>query len=190
MNNSHLTATVLPVTNFDGIFCDAWVIQADRIVFASLWGRASRMMAFYGAVTTGSLSMLTIGDTHMRIERDLDKRQTRMPKHSRYGSDCLHVIVFADIIIREAAAKRILLDLNKVCNERLWAEVKNLSSLALLPHWKQILLPVMREAGMIATLASHGLSAELVDLSNEEDYESLLRSMIRNGRLGKTEGAV
>lgn len=163
------------------------VMQADRLVFASLWGRASRIMAFYGAVTTGSLSILNIGDKHMRIDRDLDKRQTRMPKHSRYGSDCLHVMVFADIILRETFAKRVLIDPHSVCNRRLWDEVRNLSTLALLPHWQKTLLPVLREVGMITSLASHGLTAELVDLSNEEDYETLLRSMIRDGRLSKME---
>lgn len=166
--------------NFDGIYCDAFVCH-QQLVFASLWGYASRMMALYGAITSGTQHSLQIAGEHYGVNKSLDKMQGRLPKDSRYGNEMVHAMLHADIVRDSAGQQRVLL--GDVSDGRLWLELSQLSELGLLPHWQDVLLPQLREEGFIRPLQAMGIDAVLLDLSRQGEYERLLCRLIREGQL-------
>ena len=150
--------------NFDGIYCDAFACH-QQLVFASLWGYASRMMALYGAITSGTQHSL----------------QGRLPKDSRYGNEMVHAMLHADIVRDSTGQQRVLL--GDVSDNRLWLELGQLSELGLLPHWQDVLLPQLRAENFIRPLQAIGIDAVLLDLSRQGEYERLLCRLIREGQL-------
>ncbi len=166
--------------NLDGIYCDAFVCH-QQLVFASLWGYASRMMALYGAITSGTQHSLQIAGEHYGVNKSLDKMQGRLPKDSRYGNEMVHAMLHADIVRDSAGQQRVLL--GDVSDGRLWLELSQLSELGLLPHWQDTLLPQLREEGFIRPLQAMGIDAVLLDLSRQGEYERLLCRLIREGQL-------
>lgn len=177
------SGNVLAVTNIDGIYCDAWVLNGNLLCFASLWGRPGRIMSLYGAVTEGHLDKLVMGGRECGIHRELNKRQTRMPANSRYGNDMMHVMLYADVVMTDKARIRVLIGREPVGEERLWAVLREMSELALLPHWQKPWLQALRGNGFVTSCDSHAMYGGRIDLSDTDGYEALLQSMIRNGQL-------
>ena len=173
----------LEIGNHNGIFCDAWAVSHERLVFASLWGRGSRMLALYGLITTGELCWLDLGGRHLPLDKDMDKYQTRMPKHSRYGSDCMHSMIYARITREPQAKQQILLDNRPVSDDRLWTVLNHVSDLGLLPHWQQPLLDALRRNGFIEDMETAGVYAQVLNLGKHDEYEVLVQDMIRSGQL-------
>lgn len=180
-----MNKNISAISNFDGIFTDAFVCNHESVAFVSLWGRSSRIMALYGAITTGSLDTLVIDSSRWGISKELDKKQMRMPKNSRYGADCMHVMLFAELVVKEKGGKRILVDLQAINDDRLWDTLISMSELALLPHWREPLLQKLIANGFIADLPAKKLVARLVNLSDNDGYEALVQSMIRSGELSR-----
>ena len=170
----------IELENFDGIYCDAFACH-QQLVFASLWGYASRMMALYGAITSGTQHSLQIAGEHYGVNKTLDKMQGRLPKDSRYGNEMVHAMLHADIVRDSTGQQRVLL--GDVSDGRLWLELSQLSELGLLPHWQDTLLPQLREEGFIRPLQAMGIDAVLLDLSRQGEYERLLCRLIREGQL-------
>ena len=170
----------IELENFDGIYCDAFACH-QQLVFASLWGYASRMMALYGAITSGAQRSLQIAGEHYGVNKTLDKMQGRLPKDSRYGNEMVHAMLHADIVRDSTGQQRVLL--GDVSDGRLWLELSQLSELGLLPHWQDTLLPQLREEGFIRPLQAMGIDAVLLDLSRQGEYERLLCRLIREGQL-------
>lgn len=166
--------------NFDGIYCDAFVCH-HQLVFASLWGYASRIMALYGAITSGTQHSLQIAGEHYGVNKSLDKMQGRLPKDSRYGNEMVHAMLHADIVRDSTGQQRVLL--GDVSDNRLWLELGQLSELGLLPHWQDVLLPQLRAENFIRPLQAIGIDAVLLDLSRQGEYERLLCRLIREGQL-------
>lgn len=166
--------------NFDGIYCDAFACH-QQLVFVSLWGYASRMMALYGAITSGAQRSLQIAGEHYGVNKSLDKMQGRLPKDSRYGNEMVHAMLHADIVRDSTGQQRVLL--GDVSDNRLWLELGQISELGLLPHWQDTLLPQLREEGFIRPLQAMGIDAVLLDLSRQGEYERLLCRLIREGQL-------
>jgi hypothetical protein len=170
----------IALENFDGIYCDAFVCH-QQLVFVSLWGYASRMLALYGAITSGMQQSLQLAGEHYGVNKSLEKMQCRLPKDSRYGAEMVHAMLHADIVNDGIGQQRVLL--GDVSDNRLWAELGQLSELGLLPHWQDTLLPVLRTENFIRPLQAMGIEAVLLDLSHQGEYERLLCRMIRDGRL-------
>ena len=180
MTNHNRPAPVA-LENFDGIYCDAFVCH-QQLVFASLWGYASRMMALYGAITSGTQHSLQIAGEHYGVNKSLDKMQGRLPKDCRYGKEMVHAMLYADLVRDSAGQQRVLL--GDVSDGRLWLELGQLSELGLLPHWQDTLLPQLRAENFIRPLQAMGIDAVLLDLSRQGEYERLLCRLIREGQLG------
>ena len=177
---NHNRPAPIALENFDGIYCDAFACH-QQLVFVSLWGYASRMMALYGAITSGTQHSLQIAGEHYGVNKSLDKMQGRLPKDSRYGNEMVHAMLHADIVRDSAGQQRVLL--GDVSDGRLWLELSQLSELGLLPHWQDTLLPQLREEGFIRPLQAMGIDAVLLDLSRQGEYERLLCRLIREGQL-------
>lgn len=174
------SATPLALENYEGVFCDAFV-QHQQLVFLSLWGYSSRIMALYGAITDGELPALHIDGTHYPVVKGMLKQQIRMPKDSRYGSEMVHAMLYADITVGDNGHQRILL--GDTDDDAIWRELGQLSEIGLLPHWQPVLLPILREQGFICCLDSRGISAVLLDLSKQQAYECLLSELVKGGQL-------
>ena len=171
----------IELENFDGIYCDAFACH-QQLVFVSLWGYASRMMALYGAITSGTQRSLQIAGEHYGVNKSLDKMQCRLPKDSRYGNEMVHAMLHADIVSDSIGQQRVLL--GDIGDNRLWLELGQLSELGLLPHGQDVLLPQLRAENFIRPLTTMGIDAVLLDLSRQGEYERLLCRLIREGQLG------
>lgn len=180
---NHNRPAPIALENFDGIYCDAFACH-QQLVFVSLWGYASRMMALYGAITSGTQHSLQIAGEHYGVNKSLDKMQGRLPKDCRYGKEMVHAMLHADIVRDSAGQQRVLL--GDVSDGRLWLELGQLSELGLLPHWQDTLLPQLRAENFIRPLQAMGIDAVLLDLSRQGEYERLLCRLIREGQLSAT----
>lgn len=177
---NHNRPAPIALENFDGIYCDAFACH-QQLVFVSLWGYASRMMALYGAITSGTQHSLQIAGEHYGVNKSLDKMQCRLPKDSRYGNEMVHAMLHADIVSDSIGQQRVLL--GDIGDNRLWLELGQLSELGLLPHWQDTLLPQLRAENFIRPLQAMGIDAVLLDLSRQGEYERLLCRLIREGQL-------
>ena len=177
---NHNRPAPIALENFDGIYCDAFACH-QQLVFVSLWGYASRMMALYGAITSGTQRSLQIAGEHYGVNKGLDKIQCRLTKDSRYGNEMVHAMLHADIVRDSTGQQRVLL--GDVSDGRLWLELGQISELGLLPHWQDVLLPQLRAENFIRPLQAMGIDAVLLDLSRQGEYERLLCCLIREGQL-------
>lgn len=172
------------IENFNGVFCDAMVSHHNQIVFISLWGRAAHLLSLYGGITNGFINSLVIDGRHLGITKEMDKCQTRLPKQNLYGSDLVHTMLYSNVVIQEQAGQRILM--GEIDDSRLWTSIHQLSDLALLAHWKEKIIVMLKEQGMILPLEdSYGIEATLVDLSQRDQFEDLICQMIMTRRLCK-----
>ena len=172
---------VLPVENFPGIFCDAWVLHGSDLVFVSLIGREGKIMSLYGNIVARLCNALQVDGRRLEIRKELDKRQTKMPPTCRYGKDCVHAMLYAPIIAGNSTYHQVLL--GNTGDDELWSVLNRLSPLGLLPHWRTPLLAALRETDMINALPSHGVDACLLDLGDYKRYQQLVTTLIKDGRL-------
>ena len=181
---------VIVVENFNGVWCDAWVIDQEQLVFASLWGRSSRILALYGAITARQITSLDLGGRSCRVSSELDKRQTRLPAQCRYGADFVHAMVFDETLVRETAGQRILIGarhgdgrMAPVAADAVFAELAQMANIGLLPCWQVPLTQVLREQGIVRDLEALGVQAVKIDLADRDAFESLVSSLIKTGQL-------
>lgn len=148
--NPNPTRRVIAVENFNGIWCDAWIIDREQLVFASLWGRSSRILALYGAITARQITSLDLGGRNCRVSGELDKRQTRLPAQCRYGADFVHAMIFDAMLVRETAGQRILIghrhadgQIEPVAEDAVFRELAQMANIGLLPCWQAPLLQAL-----------------------------------------------
>ena len=188
-NPTH-TCPVIAVENFNGVWCDAWIIDQDQLVFASLWGRSSRILALSGAITARQITSLDLGSRSSRVCGELDKCQRRLPAQCRYGSDFVHVMIFDAMLIRETAGQRILIGaryadgrMEPVAEGLVFRELAQMANIGLLASWQAPLMQVLREQGIVRDLEALGVQAVKIDLADRDAFESLVSSLIKTGQL-------
>ena len=188
-NPTH-TCPVIAVENFNGVWCDAWIIDQDQLVFTSLWGRSSRILALYGAITARQITSLDLGGRSSRVCGELDKCQRRLPAQCRYGSDFVHVMIFDAMLIRETAGQRILIGaryadgrIEPVAEGLVFRELAQMANIGLLASWQAPLMQVLREQGIVRDLEALGVQAVKIDLADRDAFESLVSSLIKTGQL-------
>lgn len=142
--------------NIEGIYCDAIISHHQQCVFASLWGRAMDVLALYGGITTGSIDCLSLGGQRSWVSKGLQKVQTRMPKHSLYGNDLVHIMLFTDTVQQDSNNKRILIGQEPISPESVWSAVMSLSDLGLLQHWRIPVLQMLQATDMLTELEGYG----------------------------------
>lgn len=188
--NPNPTRRVIAVENFNGVWCDAWIIDQEQLVFASLWGRSSRILALYGAITARQLTSLDLGGRNCRVSGELDKRQTRLPAQCRYGADFVHAMIFDAMLVRETAGQRILIgdrhadgQIEPVAEDAVFRELAQMANIGLLASWQAPLMQVLREQGIVRDLEALGVQAVKIDLADRDAFESLVSSLIKTGQL-------
>ena len=188
--NPNPTRRVIAVENFNGVWCDAWIIDQEQLVFASLWGRSSRILALYGAITARQLTSLDLGGRNCRVSGELDKRQTRLPAQCRYGADFVHAMIFDAMLVRETAGQRILIgdrhadgQIEPVAEDAVFRELAQMANIGLLASWQAPLMQVLREQGIVRDLEALGVQAVKIDLADRDAFESLVASLIKTGQL-------
>jgi len=188
--NATPSRRVIAVENFNGVWCDAWIIDQEQLVFASLWGRSSRILALYGAITARQITSLDLGGRSCRVSGELDKRQTRLSAQCRYGADFVHTMVFDDMLIRETAGQRILIgrrhadgQYEPVAEDTVFRELEQMATLGLLPCWQTPLMQVLREQHMVRDLEARGIQAVKIDLADRDTFEYLVSSLVKAGQL-------
>lgn len=188
--NATPSRRVIAVENFNGVWCDAWIIDQEQLVFASIWGRSSRILALYGAITARQITSLDLGGRSCRVSGELDKRQTRLPAQCRYGSDFVHVMIFDAMLIRETAGQRILIGaryadgrMEPVAEGLVFRELAQMANIGLLASWQAPLMQVLREQDIVRELEALGVQAVKIDLADRDAFESLVSSLIKTGQL-------
>lgn len=172
---------VLPVDNHPGVYCDAYVADGDRLIFASLVGRSGKIMAMYSVIVAGLDRYFRVDGRIFDIDKSLEKRQTKLPASCRYGKDCVHAMLYAPPVGNDSLQRRALL--RDVDDVRLWDTLQHMSTLGLLDHWRTALLTALRAQDMLRPLPSMGIDAVLLDLADSKAYEALVQDMIRDGHL-------
>ena len=159
-------------------------------MFASLWGRSSRILALYGAITARQITSLDLGGRSSRVCGELDKCQRRLPAQCRYGSDFVHVMIFDAMLIRETAGQRILIGaryadgrMEPVAEGLVFRELAQMANIGLLASWQAPLMQVLREQGIVRDLEALGVQAVKIDLADRDAFESLVSSLIKTGQL-------
>ena len=188
-NPTH-TCPVIAVENFNGVWCDAWIIDQDQLVFTSLWGRSSRILAIYGAITARQITSLDLGGRSSRVCGELEKCQRRLPAQCRYGSDFVHAMIFDAMLVRETAGQRILIGaryadgrMEPVAEGLVFRELAQMANIGLLASWQAPLMQVLREQGIVRDLEALGVQAVKIDLADRDAFESLVSSLIKTGQL-------
>ena len=188
--NPNPTRRVIAVENFNGVWCDAWIIDQEQLVFASLWGRSSRILALYGAITARQLTSLDLGGRNCRVGCELDKRQTRLPAQCRYGADFVHAMIFDAMLVRETAGQRILIgdrhadgQIEPVAEDAVFRELAQMANIGLLASWQAPLMQVLREQGIVRDLEALGVQAVKISLADREAFEQLVSALIKGGQL-------
>lgn len=181
---------MLEITNYtsSGIFCDAIIAdEHEYCLFASLWARSGDLMSLYGAIVNGTMRSLQVGEQqHFKISKEMEKLQTKMSKHCRYGSDLVHVFIYDEIVHSDIANQRVLIGDkgNPVSDSSIWAAINNLSELYLQQHWQSQLIEALRQNGSITTLdKAYNLTGVKINLSDQHGYETLVTDMIKDEQL-------
>ena len=174
--NPNPTRRVIAVENFNGVWCDAWIIDQEQLVFASLWGRSSRILALYGAITARQITSLDLGGRNCRVGCELDKRQTRLPAQCRYGADFVHAMIFDAMLVRDG-------QIEPVAEDAVFRELAQMANIGLLPCWQTPLLQALREQEMVREPESHGVQAVKISLADREAFEQLVSALIKGGQL-------
>ncbi|SUO96740.1 hypothetical protein [Suttonella ornithocola] len=178
------------ITNIEGIFCDAIIADDNgNCCFASLWGRNSELLALYGGITTEAIHGISVENQAYGLDKRLQKKQLRMPKESKYGSDLVHSFLFSPMTIADQDGCRILIDRKPIEQNRIWTSVCSLSEIGLLNEWQTPILRKLQSLELIKPLsisASEKLFAVKINLFAQSIFAEMVSEMLIAGEIKET----
>lgn len=189
-------APLYPIEECPDLYVDACVCDEQRqLIFLSAWGRDTVMQEF--------LARLTLGQDENGLEQFhvvldgrslpvfpqvelLEKRTTRQFRGTLFGS-LLHLWLFDRRCTRPDLANHLafaLLERDAIPHDRLWPLVMETCPLPLLQHWRQPVMEVLSQHGMLTALPTSlgALSAWRLALQLDV-LEPTLGDLIRRGQL-------
>lgn len=148
------------LTSSHNLFSDGFFIKKGRLMFASLHGRDSDIMAFLAAITLGaaqgfhSLGFRTSEEVSLYpIERtaasfsNLSKRMTKYMSHN-YGM-LTHMFLYAEDLLEcnqdNKTAWLLREETAGDLSEEIWHYVEQLSNIPLLPAWETWIVAQLKE---------------------------------------------
>ncbi|WP_416192352.1 hypothetical protein [Neisseria sp. CCUG12390] len=192
-------------TSSHDLFCDAFFICNNRLMFASLHGRDAGVLSFMAALTAppeqGGLTKLGFrqhGSDRLYPELStaavlygLSKRMTKYMTHN-FGM-LTHVFLYSNEIVEPNRDTKTAWVLQTDCaadlDKAVWNCIDQLSDVPLLPHWQHRIAALLEEQGCIRRFfPSLSTDASVVGVQAAqvvipEDFGELITGLLRNGSL-------
>lgn len=160
------TISTLILKDIPDLLCDGCVVDSDdNLIFLSVWGRDTAMQELLGKLTIGGSSNMGLTEirllnrfnlqSHAKLtkDREYDKR-TQKFQHPQFGM-LNHVWIF-DIRMktpcRTSQSAIVMFDgeiHQAVIDDCLFENIKHLTSIPLLDHWKSAVLGIAKAHDMI-----------------------------------------
>ncbi|NVZ63622.1 hypothetical protein HX867_16125 [Pseudomonas gingeri] len=178
------------------LYVDACICDEQRnLVFFSAWGRDTALQEFLARLTLGSAEN-GLDQFHIVVDGRslpvfpntelLEKRTTRQFRGTLFGS-LLHLWLFDRRCAQPDRANHFayaLLEDGQAPQQRLWPLVTETCPLPLLQHWREPVLEVLNQYGMLQPLPKGQGSIRAWRLSLKLDVlEPALGDLIRQGQL-------
>lgn len=194
---------MLHLTSSHDLFCDAFFIHQDCLMFASLHGRDCNVLSFMAALSAptyqGGLYKLSFKlpqEKHYSIEKTatvFQKLKKRITKYMTHNFGLLtHAFLYHDAFLepdRENKSSWIIQDdLSLDLDKAIWECVKHLSDIPLLDHWQIHILAMLTEQDSIkrfypnqtkGNVFIHAVQAAYVSIPS--DFDQQTSQMLKQG---------
>ncbi|AMB86037.1 hypothetical protein AWM79_12295 [Pseudomonas agarici] len=178
------------------LYVDACVCDEQRnLVFFSAWGRDTALQEFLARLTLGSAENglnqfhIVVDGRSLPVFPNIDLLEKRTTRHFRgtlFGS-LLHLWLFDRRCAQSDRTNHFayaLLEDGQAPQQRLWPLVTETCPLPLLQHWREPVLEVLNQHGMLQPLPKGQGSIRAWRLSLKLDVlEPALGDLIRQGQL-------
>lgn len=199
-------ALLMEVVEAPGLYVDALLTDdRDSLLFISLWGRDTAIQEFLARLSVdpsegGLRSIHIAGAQHqatVHFDRMpcLEKHTGRLPPRNLFG-DLVQLWIHDRLAIEPDRANRRALLLHRAEQERhesteaqLWALVREVCHLPLLPAWQNEVLTLLELQGWLTPCKGIGIDAWRLDLG-DPGLESEITRLIRSGVLRLDDKAV
>jgi hypothetical protein len=191
----HFNQSFMNINEVFGIFVDSVLTdEADNLIFISLWGRDTAIRELQGRLTLG---VAEGGLTHLNLRNDDTKAFVQIGNinameqmtgrvHTDILGELVHCFIFHKEIMKpDLANHRAILIAHEGEPSFLWNAVKYACPVPLLDHWESVLLPLLKNAGMIKPLSGINQSGTKITI-DEEQMALLVKQECLNGRLSVT----
>lgn len=192
-------------TSSHDLFADAFFILNGRLMFASLHGRDSGVMAFLAAlslpINQGGMDKVGFRlpetqhmyplNTTAHLFSNLSKRMSKYMTHS-FGM-LTHVFIYADELITPDPEKKtawiVQADVNADVTDTVWKCITQISDIPLLDTWQSSLIDLLQQQECIRyfkpseSLSHSVMGMQAVQIALPNDFDQQVSQAIKNGRL-------
>ncbi len=179
------TEAFMQIQEVHGVFVDAVLTdEADNLIFISLWGRDTSIRELQARITLGDtdsgLTGLNIyrSGTGVKQYVDLFNAASLEQVAGRINDSILgglvHCFLYQKAVVYpDLANHRSILIHQESINETdhistLWNTIKAICPIPLLDHWCDVLLPIMKESGMISSLSGINQCGTKIAIDEEQ----------------------
>ncbi len=173
-----------------GVFVESAVIDSfNRLVFASLWGHTAAIQNLIALITTGDLTIITVNNTYVSVDKEMIKKVRKLPKDNAYG-DMTHTFIYRKTTQVENVGRRDILFKQTPSEKLIFNIIKSMSIFPLLDNWQAPLLKIFREKNMLINLTTlcGTVCGVNINLSNEDELSAMLSSLLQTKQLNIVEG--
>lgn len=178
------TISTLILKDIPDLLCDGCVVDSDdNLIFLSVWGRDTAMQELLGKLTIGSSSNMGLTDIRLlnrfnlqsyaklTKDREYDKR-TQKFQHPQFGM-LSHAWIFDSRMktpCRTSQSAVLMFDgaiHQAVIDDCLFENIKHLTVIPLLDHWKKAVMTIAKAHDMIKdnTVLCHQLKSMTIRLN-------------------------
>ena len=190
--SAHFNQSFMNMNEVFGIFVDSVLTdESDNLIFISLWGRDTAIRELQGRLTLGAsesgLTAFNLRNDDTKVFVKIGNIQAMEQMAGRVQTDILgelvHCFIFHKEIMKpDLANHRAVLIAQEGEPDYLWNAVKHTCPVPLLDHWETVLLPILRDTGMIKNLSGINQSGTQINI-DEERIALLVKQECMNGRL-------
>lgn len=179
------TEAFMEIREVHGIYVDAVLTdEADNLIFISLWGRDTSIRELQARITLGDtdsgLTGLNIYRSGTGVKKYVDlfnaaslEQITGRISDSIFG-DLVHCFLYQKAVVYPDLAnhRSILIHQDGVSEadhiSTMWNIIKAICPVPLLDHWCDVLLPIMKESGMISSLSGINQCGTKIAIDEEQ----------------------
>ena len=190
--SAHFNQSFMNMNEVFGIFVDSVLTdESDNLIFISLWGRDTAIRELQGRLTLGAsesgLTAFNLRNDDTKVFVKIGNIQAMEQMAGRVQTDILgelvHCFIFHKEIMKpDLANHRAVLIAQEGEPDYLWNAVKHTCPVPLLDYWETVLLPILKDTGMIKNLSGINQSGTQINI-DEERIALLVKQECMNGRL-------
>jgi len=179
------TEAFMEIREVHGIYVDAVLTdEADNLIFISLWGRDTSIRELQARITIGDtdsgitcLNIYRPGTgvkTYVDLSNALSLEQMTGRINDSILGDLVHCFLFQKAVVYPDLAnhRSILIHQHEVIEadhiSTMWNIIKAICPIPLLDRWCDVLLPIMKESGMISSLSGINQCGTKIAIDEEQ----------------------